>query len=541
MSRIVHNNFLYPILAMIRTDRSNFTRYLIGFVTILVLGWGLTGLTNHASAQSTHLTSVNLGLGGGGAAYIDGYHSNFINPANIGINRDVRPNFTLGLFWGLGMNAGGPLANVGAYNKYMTKGLVLNEVADQMYGEIFGGSPANFKSLGMNFNMVPIGMAYRRDDWAVSLSTRLRFMTDLSANRGFFEFLTHGLDGDEFSEATPASFNMKMLTMSEVSLGGSMHVLESNLGDFAFKGADVPVDVYAGIAPKLLIGHNSMGMNFNSNITVGDEQVIHDFNYGIRTVGEITNQFNQYYVDHTQRGMSDVSLGDYIEPEGGDFYKVKSFGMGLDLGATAEFDLSNVEALDIGSFFKGKKFARVALSVTDIGQINMSTDAGKFTHQGEFVWEGFEYDQERINAEFDSSFSNYTEHVTDSIANNVYLNYTPEEAGEISNDLPTMFHLGTQFQMGRAGLMFDIARGFTKRGMTNKSTTTALGLEYKTFGVWPLRVGIRTGGMGSTSYSFGTGIELRNFELSFSAMSVNDSSSNGYYIAGALSGLVFHF
>jgi hypothetical protein len=52
---------------------------------------------------------------------------------------------------------------------------------------------------------------------------------------------------------------------------------------------------------------------------------------------------------------------------------------------------------------------------------------------------------------------------------------------------------------------------------------------------------MRTGGNSSTAYSFGTGLNLRNFELTVAAMTVPDSQKNGTSQTVAFSGLIFRF
>lgn len=513
-----------------------------GLVLVITVGW-----VHETMGQSSHMMSKNLGLGGGGTAYMTDYHANFINPANLSLENGTVPGFTIGLM-GTGLNAGGPLANMSVYNKYMTSGLLLNNVADNMFSEWFGGDFASTKSLGVVVNTVPIGAVYRMDDWSFSFAARARSITNVAVNRGTMEFFTHLLDEERFGEPEPVNFRMRLLNVSEYSLGVSKKLYQGELIDSFPVIGGLPVKLHAGIAPKLLVGHNSMDIDFKSKVNVNlnqsgeREYILHDFQYTIQTAGEITDQLRSYHQDVIVQNQ-EGSISNYIDPSKENFVASRAMGLGLDLGVTAQVNLNSVDALDVGKVFEGNKFARIGISLTDLGKVNMKTGAGQFTNNGEFRWNGFEYmvDEERLNSEFDSSRSEYVNHVTDSIANNIYLNYSPEEVSKVSNNLPTILHIGTQLQLGKAGLMIDIAQGLAKRGLTSKSTSAAFGLEYKLFGVWPLRVGMRTGGMGSTSYSFGTGVEFKNFEFSISAMNVNNSSSNGSYAAAAFSGLVFHF
>lgn len=506
----------------------------------LFIGIIMCSLAHSVSAQSSHLSSRNLGLGGGGAAYMENYQANFINPANLSLQNNEMPSFTVGVFGG-GASAGGPLANVGVYNKYMTSGKVLNNVADEMYDAWFGPRVTDAQSMGASFNAVPLGLAYRFKDWSVSFAYRNRTLSNIKVNRGTAEFLTFLLDDEQFGEPRPVNFEINFMSVSELSFGVSKKIWDGNLNALSPE-LGIPVSLHVGAAPKILLGHNSMNVDFNSDVHVRESSTVHDFNYTIRSAGKISQQLNAFYQDRHVSG-EEVKLNDYLDPSKQKIMPTRSTGLGVDFGVNAEFGLNGIAALDWGSVFRGPKFARIGISITDIGSVKMGSDAEAFSADEQFVWEGFEdlRNEERINSEFDSSTSKYIDHVTDSIANNVYLNYAPQEADEISNGLPTMLHIGTQFQMGRAGLMIDIVKGLRETGMTTRQTSAAFGLEYNAFGFWPLRIGLRSGGMGATSYSFGTGLEFRNFEFSFSAMSVKNSINGGYYLGAAMSGLVFHF
>ncbi len=517
----------------------SFLRSLIPSVALLLM-IAVTVPISGLYAQSTHMTSENLGLGGGGAAYVNDYHANFINPANLAIYEDRHPAVTLGIMGGGGYFGGG-LANVGLYNKYLTSGKLINNVADEMYDAWFGPLMTDAKTMGADINAVPLGAVYRMKDWSISFAYRARTITDVKANRGTAEFFTFLLSPDSLSDPTPANFEANFLSASELSIGVSGKVWEGKTG-FLSSDDDVPVRLYAGAAPKLLLGHNQMKFDFNSNIQASDTSLVHDFNYTIRSVGEISSQFQQFYQERHVQGMN-KEISSYLKPSEEKFGAVRSVGVGLDLGLTAEFDLSDQSQFDWGSFFKGEKYLRVAVSLTDIGSINMSTDAATFKADDQLVWNGFEHvrDEEYLNANHDSSRSEYIDHVTDSITNEVYLNFDQQDQSSVTGQLPTMLHFGTQFQMGRAGLMVDVVQGLRSTGMTNEQFSAALGLEYDILDVVPVRIGLRTGGMGATSYSFGTGIELRHFEFSIAAISVNNSKSGGYYLGAAVSGLKFHF
>ncbi len=125
------------------------------FITILA-GTLLFGLSNQGISQSSHQSAKTIGLGGGGVAYQDLYHANFINPANLMLNQNRRPNITVGVIGGIYGQAGGDLINITTYNDYLTTGLTIEgSVADDMLNQWFGTDDAGMRSASMDFGVVP--------------------------------------------------------------------------------------------------------------------------------------------------------------------------------------------------------------------------------------------------------------------------------------------------------------------------------------------------------------------------------------------------
>ena len=111
-------------------------------------------------SQSRHYDSRSLSMGGGGTAYVDGYHANFINPANLMINSTKnRPKRSLGIVGGIGFRAGGTLINLDVYDQYLTQGLTLEgEVAEGFLTDLFGGTNSELtKSQSATFNIFLLG------------------------------------------------------------------------------------------------------------------------------------------------------------------------------------------------------------------------------------------------------------------------------------------------------------------------------------------------------------------------------------------------
>jgi len=488
----------------------------------LVIAIGISvGATSWATAQSGHFSASSLSMGGTGTAYLDTYHANFVNPANLMVNSEMKPSTSVGLLGGISATAGGPLANVSVYNDYFTTGDVVN--ASAALNAWFGSDASMSKRMGAEVDVIPLGVAWRGDRMGFSLALRNRSLFSGSMNRGYAEVLLAGVTEERFSQGKPVNFASKGVLFSEVSAGFSYQVMElSSLAGFAEN-----VKIYAGAAPKYIIPHQTSSIDFNSTLEVNNNEIVHDFEYTFQTVGNLTSQFQDYY-SASQDNNFDGSLGDFVEPDGSSFTEVQGSGFGLDLGTTIEMDLAGPIA-KVFSFMKGPKKLKVGLSVTDIGSITYDNNAGSFTANETFTWDGVDFED------------GFDDALADSISKEIYLNYQPGNEESITQKLPTKVSLGTHLQVGKLALALDFQKGVNEVGMNSKRVAFGIGAEYKLFNIIPLRGGYRTGGLTSSSFTFGTGIELRNFELTVGALTVPNSENRGSGVGGAWSGLVFRF
>ncbi|MFH5831907.1 DUF5723 family protein [Halalkalibaculum sp. DA384] len=500
----------------------------------------LTVAAGSVQAQSRHVSATSLGLGGGGTAYLNGYHANFVNPANLMLQNNTENNFTVGLLGGISTSGGGGLANISVYNKYFTKGLtVTDQVAADALDQWFGSDPEKMQTAGLQLDFIPIGLSTRGEQWSASLALRTRTMTSAGMNRGLAELGIYGLDGEIFSSPRPVDLSVESMTFAEVSAGFSTKLLGiSNLF-----GIFENIQVFAGAAPKLLLGMNYSRMNLNSTLEIQRrddyiDELRHDFAYTVETTGEVTEQLNNYYNDR-QNSSQNPELGDYVEPAASDFYEIKGTGFGLDLGVTAQMD---VEVPIIGAVSSGAERLRVGLSLTDLGSVSFDNQFGRFAADDLLVWNGFEIDQERIDNEFNGDEGEYYNHVlADSIGSDIYGGFAPTGVASITKSLPSMLNFGAQLTMNKLSLSMDLGTGFVDRGINSKRASMTAGIEYRLLGFLPLRVGMRTGGYSSTSYSAGIGLAFNSFEFNVAASSVPNSMSNGTNLGAAWSGLVFRF
>lgn len=489
---------------------------------ILFITTGITLASGTAvQAQSGHFSASSLSMGATGTAYLDTYHANFVNPANLMLNSESKPSLSFGILGGISATAGGPLMNISVYNEYFTTGNVVNTTS--ALNEWFGPNAASTKRMAVETDVIPIGVAWSGDNMSFSLALRNRSMVSASMNRGYAEVMLSGVTQERFSSPKPVNFSGSGVIFSEVSAGASFQLLELP----SLPGIGENIKVYAGIAPKYLIPHQTTSFDFNSTLQVTNNKIIHDFEYTFQTVGNLTDQFQDYY-EASQSNNFDGSLGDFVEPNASSFTEVKGSGFGVDLGGTIEMDLAG-PLEQVFSFMKGPKKLRVGLAVTDLGSISYSNNAGSFTNSDTFTWDGIEFED------------GFDEALADSISKEIYLNYQPGNKDKITQKLPTKVSLGTHLQVGKLAVAFDLEKGLNEVGMNSKRIAFGIGAEYKLFNIIPLRAGYRTGGLTSSSVTFGTGIELRNFELTVGGLTVPNSQNRGSGIAGAWSGLVFRF
>lgn len=489
--------------------------FVLFLTSAILLGWGSV-----LKAQSGHYSASSLSMGGTGTAYLDTYHANFVNPANLMLNSADKPSTSLGLLGGVSATAGGPLINISAYNKHFTTGELVD--TESALNDWFGTDAMNSRRMGLEMNIIPIAGSWRGDNMSFSLALRNRTFFSGSVNRGYAEVALSGVTQERFEDPKPVNFSTKAVAFSEVSAGFSYKLLELPTLGFAEN-----VKIYAGIAPKYIVPHYASSIDFNSTLQVTNNQVIHDFEYTFRTVGELTSQFRQYRED-SQNENFDGSLGDYVEPDGGDFTAVQGSGFGVDLGGTIEMDLAG-PAAQIFSWIGGPKRLSVGLSVTDIGSISYDKEAGSFTADDVFTWDGVDLDD------------GFDDALADSIREDIYLNYEPGNDEKIEEKLPTKINLGGHLQLGKLAFALDLSKGVNDQGMNSRRVALGLGAEYKLFNIIPLRAGYRTGGLTSSSITFGTGLEFRNFEFTVGGLTVPNSENRGSGIGGAWSGLVLRF
>lgn len=494
-------------------------------IFFLILIFGVTATT--ALAQSRHFSAQSLGMGGGGTAYMDGYNANFLNPANLMLDIH-RKKTTIG-FANVGAMAGGTLANISVYNKYLTTGqLITGETRTNMLNEWFGSSSNNRRQMAATVSVSPLGVSHRRADQAFSAATRVRVTEEFSMNKGMAELVTYGLDADKFSDPTPVNFSSNSVAFAEISVGYARHIM--NLPDLFFAK---DIKLFAGVAPKYLYGIYTADLNFNSTLqmTRGDQSspftINHQFSYGLQTIGELSQQLQSFEAAYD--ADPDAVFKEYVDYGGEDLGEAQASGFGLDLGATLEMDVSS---LPVPLFLNSDKTLRVSMSITDLGSLSYDQSASNIFADGEFNYQG---------AQNEDSFGDFFDNLSDSLQNDVYGNFDSENIDAIKYKLPSMYNFGASLEMGKLLVALDYGVGFNNDGINSKRSVLTLGAQYRVLGFIPIRLGTKLGGYASAAYSAGIGLDFSFLEFTFGASTVANSTNNGSSAGAAWSGIVVRF
>lgn len=502
---------------------------------LLVTGFILTIIPVSVSfAQANFNTTRGLGMGGTSTATVTGFNSNFVNPANLAVPQ--RTKWSIGLIGALNPDLGGGLANISLYNEYYTTGRTITpelnlEIADKW----FGNDREGFQKIAFNVDIVPFGISYQRKNIGFSLAIRSRVMGETGLSKGAF-LSTTGLNPTIFGDFRDFDIQNRVIGFAELSAGFGMKVWESD------KGTDPgTIKAFVGVAPKYMVPLHYHEFNLKSRLRVQESPylITHEFAYDLNAVGQLGIDLKRFADDRASSGEVPKTDG-YFDNSFDDMGTIRGSGIGLDVGATFEYYLPDPISLWI---FRGEKHRiRGSVAVTDIGSLKYSDSATRIFNTGIFNWDGLDVNQDRLDEEFDNSFGDYFDSVvSDSVGRDIYLNFKSETPAEHTIRLPGNFNIGFAYDIGKLTLAMDIGKGVNTLANNSTNTNISLGAEFRPIRAFPIRVGMRTGGYASNAYSFGTGLNFKNFELTFAAMTVANSESSGTSLAFAFSGLVFRF
>ncbi|MFW6347795.1 MAG: DUF5723 family protein [Cyclonatronaceae bacterium] len=459
----------------------------------------------------------------GSAGPQNGPEALFSNPAFLH-NTDAGHSFVLHLPGG-SAELGGGLFNVPVYNRYLTQNRVLTaEMQRKMLDQWFPDGRNSRETAGFEAGLTGGGLSYTAGRHSFGLAHMLRFTGHANTRRGVLEAGLGGLNQDFFAEPTPLDGSFSAALFTQISAGYSIRLLQETRS-FVFGR---PLEIYAGAAPSLLLGHQGLKADLRSRLQIeGDSLLRHQFSYELHTHGRFSRQLQEFAAAKEGSGAREnPDLSTFIDRPFANRSEVAGYGFGLNLGLHANVGLSP-DFLKAAFFGSGPREIHLSLALSDLGHARFSSDAARFTHSDVLEWRGVNLDERWINQEFEGNADDYIDYVLqDSLGSDTYLSYESSPHAQTRIALPTRLHLATQLRAGRAAAGLAFTKGFNSSGLNSKRLAVATNMEYSTLHWLILRSGLRAGGSQPGRFDSGLGIRTRRFEID-SSLSTTFNPENG--------------
>ncbi len=497
------------------------------YFTILIIIWASSTCTVEAQIV---LSPQNTALGGGGTAYLTGYESLFVNPANLFIReKQNRFEISIGEFgastqpvlreFGLG----GQIDNFGElfspFDPAVTGQQIGFDKRQKILDRNFPGERLQSQHL-FRFETYWFGVKWNRPErsYAISLRTRAggRFVT----GRGYY------------SDEPVLQDDLQIIDRSLVSEFQTIHELSFGFAEsFTFLNGLSPRlnEVIIGIAPKLVVGGSFQSVKYTNEFTrETDGPWNRRLSYDQLTSGDFSDATTSFLLTGDPQTAIDRHL-DFT-----DFFSPTGFGAGLDFGLTFLMPLGKDISTLQRTESETKKSLRVSFSITDVGFISYSDNA----HE-QIIEEQTEIEEE-------------TGKFSDTVFRGIpgqFLSFLNKEGSHplfeadivtngFSTLLPTAMHTGALIQLNWFKLMGDVSLGLTNNAINTTKLITFLGTEVRPFPFLPLRAGTRLATETPGFYSFGFGIETNHFEINTSVQLRNRSAGPTTELAGISVGAV---
>lgn len=451
-----------------------------------------------------------MALGGGGTAYLTGFESLFVNPANLYIQeKSYRFQFSLlqgGFYYDTLLPIPNSLDRIGSIADHMSvfgAQSQVKELDNDEYDSLLKRNYPNSKprrEFLTESDFYWFGLKWVRPKRSYAISLRSRYSSRYELGKGFFSTIPFEKDN---SMIVDRSLKQKTQILHEFSFGYS----ES----FTFVNGLLPQlsEFIIGIAPKVVIAGSSLEANFTNWYEMDSQSTVwvQNISYHQKTSG-ILSGYGEYFRNNGRLPQqSNHSFTDLMNPAG--------FGFGLDIGVTYLITFGDDLSVFRQQNKPTEKSLRLSLSVTDLGAVYQyksplqlsSARWNRITSQiappSGTVYMGAPNEHYLFLSQFDD-FTNLT------------LNPQTTEPFELL--LPTSIQAGGLFQYQRIKLMGDLSYSLADTPFNHSGLASYIGVELRPLPLIPIRGGTRFAQNMGGYYSFGTGIETKNFDLNMSVL-----------------------
>jgi hypothetical protein len=478
------------------------------------------------SAQLS-LNAVSTGLGGGGTAYLTGYESLFVNPANLYIQEK---NYTLQI----GILQGGyyfdtllPVSNHNErFNQFMD---AVNH--HDLASEIFPLNEDNRNQiLERSFNEARLdgefstitdihwfGLKWSKPERSYAISFRTRMASRYKMGRGFFTFIPNDQNGNLISDQ---SLRQRYDVLHEISFGFAesftyLNGLAPQLSEFII-----------GAAPKIVIAGSHIDASYTNRYQFNNNNGAWSQNLGFRqnSSGKVSYRAEETLIEPALLPFREsYSLSDLLQPSG--------IGAGLDIGITYLItfgdDVSQLRQQNEPT----EKSLRLSFSVTDLGAVyhyknpllietgEVENDQDIISAPVDFLYQGAPNEHLSFLSKFED-FQSLTENITG-------------EKRSFETLLPLSVNTGGLFHYKRFKVMGDISYSVVQSAYRPTGFSSYLGIEVRPLQFLPIRGGTRLAPHLQGFYSLGTGIETNWFDVNAAIILKTKNNSPTSEILGA--------
>lgn len=451
-----------------------------------------------------------MALGGGGTAYLTGFESLFVNPANLYIQeKNYRFQISLlqgGLYHDTILPVPNNLDRWGNFRDqtsfFDSQSPVMDLEPDDYETLLDRNYPRNNQNREFltETDFYWFGLKWVRPERSYALSFRSRYATRYELGRGLFS-LTPVEKNDNM--ILDRSFAQKSQVLHEFSFGYA----ES----FTFLNGLLPQlsEFIIGIAPKVVVSGASIDASF-TNTYVSDPESSsweHQLGYTQQTSGVLSGYGERYFNVSAYPSQTNDTFRDIMQPTG--------IGFGLDIGVTYLITFGDDLSILRQQNQPTEKSLRIGLSITDLGAVYQYKSP-------------FQYSSESVNRSAsdigslsDTGFMGApNEHYFFLSQFDEFTNLTEASQNEESYEmlLPTSIQSGALFQYQRIKIMGDFSYSLSKTPFSHSGLASYIGIELRPIPFLPIRGGTRFAQQMSGYYSFGTGVETKNFDLNMSVL-----------------------
>lgn len=475
-----------------------------------------------------------MALGGGGTAYLTGFESLFVNPANLYIQeKNYRFQISL-LQGGIYYDTLLPIKNnIDRYDSFIDQLHIFDNQTsidklnpdqyETLINRNFPGNNTNREFL-VEGDFYWLGFKWVRPKRSYALSFRTRYASRYKLGKGLFSNIPVEKNNSMILER---SFNQKTQVLHEFSLGYA----ES----FTYLNGLLPQlsEFIIGIAPKIVLAGSSVEADFVNRYEMNSESAVWNqtIGYEQQTSGILSDYADQYLTSGNLPSDADHSFNELFHPAG--------IGFGLDIGVTYLITFGDDLSVLRQQNEPTEKSLRLSLSVTDLGAVYqyknplqfISSGVNRLSSQVEPVSENLYMGAPNEHILFLSQFDDFNGLTFHSESNEIF---------ELL--LPTSLQAGALFQYQRIKLMGDFIYSLANTPFNHKGLASAIGVELRPLPFLPIRGGTRFAQGMSGYYSFGTGVETNYFDFNLSVLLKSRKIGPTTEILGAsFLGLKFYF